>query len=56
MALRRPGAGLARVLRGPHLSVLGPMPPCSWRWKITYTISTGAMVMVTEANIAPQSA
>src|SRR5690606_18325953 len=38
-----------------HLSVLGPTPPCSWRWKMTYTISTGITVMTTEANMPPQS-
>ncbi len=38
-----------------YLFVLRPSPPCSWRWKITYTMSTGRIVIVTEANIAPQS-
>lgn len=29
--------------------------PCSWRWKMTYMISTGTIVITIAANSAPKS-
>ena len=43
------------VARGRYFMVPWVTDPASWRWKMTYMISTGTTVITTAANSDPKS-